>query len=216
MSRGLGPGDHSACHGPGAAGTAVPLLMVGVDEAGRGPLAGPVVAAAVILDPRRRIRGLADSKALSPAARARLAEQIQRHAAAWALGMADAAEIDTLNILGATWLAMRRALMGLSLRPGSVCVDGNRLPPADALGFECAWRAEIRGDARVAAISAASIIAKTWRDAWMVEAARVYPGYGFETHKGYPTPEHHQALARLGPCRLHRRSFAPLKSNASE
>jgi ribonuclease HII len=190
----------------------MPPLVAGVDEAGRGPLAGPVVAAAVILDPRHPIQGLADSKALSAAARERLAPLIRRQSLAWGVGIADAEEIDALNILGATWLAMRRALLALAVAPTHVRVDGNRCPSFASLGFECTWQADVGGDARVAEISAASIVAKTVRDDWMREAARGYPGYGFEAHKGYPTPTHYQALARLGPCRLHRRSFAPVKS----
>ena len=189
-----------------------PFLVAGVDEAGRGPLAGPVFAAAVILDPARPIAGLADSKKLSAKARETLAPLIRERAVAWGVGLADAAEIDALNILGGTWLAMRRALLALEVKPAHVRVDGNRCPPGDGLGFDCTWQAEVRGDARIAEISAASILAKTDRDAWMCRAAQVYPGYGFERHKGYPTPSHVQALARLGPCSLHRRSFAPVKS----
>lgn len=187
-------------------------LVAGVDEAGRGPLAGPVFAAAVILDPARPIAGVGDSKALSAAARATLAPLIRARAVAWGVGMADAEEVDVLNVLGATWLAMRRALMALAVPPTLVRVDGNRCPSFDALGFACAGRPEVAGDRRVPEIGAASILAKTARDAWMVRAAQVYPGYGFEAHKGYPTTLHVQALASLGPCRLHRRSFAPLKS----
>jgi len=183
-----------------------------VDEAGRGPLAGPVFAAAVILDPARPIVGLADSKVLSARTRDRLAPLIRERAIAWGVGIADAAEIDALNILRATYLAMRRALLALKIKPGHVLVDGNRCPPGDGLGFECTWKAEVRGDERIAEISAASILAKTGRDAWMCQAAQDYPGYGFERHKGYPTPSHVQALARLGACPLHRRSFAPVKS----
>jgi len=186
--------------------------IAGVDEAGRGPLAGPVFAAAVILDPLRPIDGLADSKKLSAAARERLAPIIRARSLAWGIGMADAEEIDALNILGATWLAMRRALLALPLHPAHVRVDGNRCPPSTGLGFDCRFSAVVGGDATVAEISAASILAKVGRDAWMCQAAQAYPGYGFERHKGYPTSSHVQALARLGPCRLHRRSFAPLKS----
>lgn len=188
------------------------ILVAGVDEAGRGPLAGPVFAAAVILDPAQPIAGLRDSKRLAPATRERLAPLIRAQSLAWGVGIADAGEIDALNILGATWLAMRRALLALRLEPSQVLVDGNRLPPQGMLGFACSFRAEVGGDDRIPAISAASILAKTDRDAWMREAARAYPGYGFETHKGYPTTEHLQALARLGPCRLHRRSFRPVRS----
>lgn len=188
------------------------MLVAGVDEAGRGPLAGPVFAAAVILDPAQPLDGLRDSKRLAPATRERLAPLIRARSLAWGIGVADAEEIDVLNILGATWLAMRRALLALPLWPSQVSVDGNRLPPHGMLGFTCIWRAEVGGDDRVPAISAASILAKTARDAWMRAAARVYPGYGFAAHKGYPTTEHLQALARLGPCRLHRRSFRPVRS----
>lgn len=190
-------------------------LVAGVDEAGRGPLAGPVFAAAVILDAAQPIAGLRDSKRLAPAVRERLASRVRERALAWGIGVADAAEIDVLNILGATWLAMRRALLALPLTPVQVLVDGNRLPPHRMLGFRCSWRAEVGGDDRIAVISAASILAKTARDAWMCAAAQAYPGYGFEAHKGYPTSEHLQALARLGPCRLHRRSFGPVKSYAA-
>lgn len=189
-----------------------PILVAGVDEAGRGPLAGPVFAAAVILDPARPIAGLADSKALSATVREKLALLIRERAVAWGVGIADSTEIDALNILRATYLAMRRALLALQVKPGHVLVDGNGCPPGDGLGFECTWKAEVRGDARIAEISAASILAKTGRDTWMCQAAQDYPGYGFEQHKGYATPSHVQALARLGPCPLHRRSFAPVKS----
>ena len=187
-------------------------LVAGVDEAGRGPLAGPVVAAAVILDPARPVAGIGDSKALSAAVRARLAPLIRRQSIAWGIGMADAEEVDALNVLGATWLAMRRALLSLAVVPSLVRVDGNRCPSLASLGFECVGQSEVRGDSRFPEIGAASILAKTARDAWMVRAAQVYPGYGFEVHKGYPTAKHVQALASLGPCRLHRRSFSPLKS----
>lgn len=187
-------------------------LIAGLDEAGRGPLAGPVFAAAVILHPRRRIRGLGDSKTIAPGERARLAALVRSRSLAWGLGMADAEEVDSLNVLEATCLAMRRALLALPVAPALVRVDGNRCPSFGALGFRCRGRPEIRGDARVAVIGAASILAKTARDDWMAAAARAYPGYGFETHKGYGTPAHVRALARLGPCALHRRSFAPVKS----
>lgn len=199
---------------PGTAAQRVPgtVLVAGVDEAGRGPLAGPVFAAAVILDPGQPIRGLADSKKLPARAREALAAAIRERALAWGVGVADAREIDALNILQATFLAMRRALLALKVPPRHVLVDGNRCPSGAGLGFDCTWQAEIRGDARFAEISAASILAKTDRDAWMCQAAQRYPGYGFERHKGYPTPSHVQALARLGPCPLHRRSFAPVRS----
>lgn len=181
--------------------------LAGVDEAGRGPLAGPVVAAAVILHPDEDIAGLADSKQLSAAARATLAPLIQLRARAWAVAWADAAEIDALNILFASMLAMRRAVDRLTVTPAHVCVDGNRCP---RLTRGCTVEAIVAGDASLPAISAASILAKTWRDAWMERLELRYPGYGFARHKGYPTPEHFAALARLGPCAAHRRSFQPV------
>ena len=187
-------------------------LVAGVDEAGRGPLAGPVVAAAVILDAARPIDGLADSKVLAEARREALAPVIREQALAWAVGMAAAEEIDSLNILQATLVAMQRALAALGVQPGHVRVDGNRCPPLAGIGLCCTVEAIVGGDATVAEISAASILAKTTRDAWMRRAALDYPGYGFERHKGYGTALHLQALARLGPCPLHRRSFAPVKS----
>lgn len=186
--------------------------VAGVDEAGRGPLAGPVVAAAVILDPLRPVAGLRDSKELDADTRSRLAAEIRSKALAWAIGWSDAGEIDVLDILQASLLAMRRALQGLAVPPGHVRVDGNRCPSVSMLGFSCSVEAVVRGDARVAEISAASILAKTRRDAWMTRIAGVYPGYGFERHKGYPTADHIRRLGQLGPCRLHRRSFAPLRS----
>jgi ribonuclease HII len=189
-----------------------PWLVAGVDEAGRGPLAGPVVAAAVILDDSRPVDGLADSKTLPEARREALAPLIRDRALAWGIGMAAAQEIDTLNILRATLLAMQRALAALAVEPGHVRVDGNRCPSLVEIGLACTAEAVVGGDATVAEISAASILAKTSRDAWMRRAAQEYPGYGFERHKGYPTALHLQALARLGPCPLHRRSFAPVKS----
>lgn len=189
-----------------------PRLVAGVDEAGRGPLAGPVVAAAVILDPRRPIVGLRDSKQLSAGARERLALEIRGQSLSWAIGWSDAGEIDALNILQASLLAMRRALQGLAVAPRHVRIDGNRCPPADRLGFSCGFEAVVGGDATVSEISAASILAKVSRDRWMTLAAARYPDYGFEQHKGYPTPEHLRRLAQHGPCRLHRRSFAPVRS----
>lgn len=185
-------------------------LAAGVDEAGRGPLAGPVVAAAVVFDARRHIAGLRDSKQLPACERDRLAIEIRASAAAWAIGWADAGEIDVLNILEATLLAMRRALLGLAILPQRVCVDGDRCPGVAMLGLACGMEAIVRGDARVSEISAASILAKTSRDAFMTRMAGVYPGYGFERHKGYPTGDHLECLARKGPCRIHRRSFAPV------
>jgi ribonuclease HII len=184
--------------------------MAGVDEAGRGPLAGPVFAAAVILDPRSPIRGLRDSKQLTPEERDRLAIRIRATALAWAIGWADAAEIDVLNILQATLLAMRRALLGLAIRPVRVCVDGDRCPDGAMLGLDCAMEAIVGGDDCVKVISAASILAKTGRDAFMTRVAGVYPGYGFERHKGYATEDHRARLTAMGPCRIHRRSFAPV------
>ena len=190
-------------------------LVAGVDEAGRGPLAGPVIAAAVILDTARPIAGLADSKALEEAERERLAREIRARALAFGIGVADHAEIDVLNILEATWLAMRRALLALRLSPQHVQFDGNRCPSLAGLGFSCTFEAIVAGDAKIAAISAASILAKTVRDEWMRAVDPLYPEYGFARHKGYPTPGHIEALKRFGPTPLHRRSFAPVKSAAS-
>ena len=182
-----------------------PGLVAGVDEAGRGPLAGPVMAAAVILDDSRPIRGLADSKRLSPAMRERLHDEIRAHALCCSLGQASAQEIDQLNILQATMLAMRRAVEGLRLRPVKVLVDGNRIPQLPMLA-----EAIVRGDALVPAISAASILAKVQRDRWCRAIDTLYPEYGFAEHKGYGTVLHLQALARHGACAEHRRSFAPV------
>lgn len=179
--------------------------LCGVDEAGRGPLAGSVFAAAVILDPARRIRGLADSKVLSGQVREELAEKIRGRALAWAVASATPAEIDDINILRASLLAMRRAVEALSLAPEEVCVDG-----LYTLEVSCPCRAIVKGDAKVAAISAASILAKTARDAEMTALDGRYPGYGFASHKGYSTPEHLAALKLLGPCDIHRRSFEPV------
>jgi ribonuclease HII len=185
-------------------------LIAGVDEAGRGPLAGPVVAAAVILDPRRRIAGLKDSKQLTPARRETLAALIRARALCWAVGWAECHEIDTLNILEATHLAMRRALLGLAVCPRSVLVDGNRLPRLVDLAPGCVTRAIIKGDCTEPAISAASILAKTQRDAIMRRLDVVYPGYGMAVHKGYGTADHLAALVRLAACAIHRRSFGPV------
>lgn len=187
-------------------------LAAGVDEVGRGPLAGPVVAAAVILDPERPVPGLRDSKELSPPHRERLAGEIRTQSLAWAIGWVDAAEIDVLNILEASLLAMRRALQGLAIAPTRVWVDGNRCPDDSMLGFACGIEAIVRGDALIQEISAASILAKVNRDAWMSRVAVHYPHYGFERHKGYPTPDHLEVLNRQGPCPLHRRSFGPVRS----
>jgi ribonuclease HII len=186
-------------------------LVAGVDEAGRGPLAGPVVAAAVILDPRQPIAGLGDSKRLAAAERARLAAEIRCRSIAWAIGWSDAAEIDVLDILQASLLAMRRALQGLAIAPLQVRVDGNCCPSATMLGFECPIEAVVRGDAHVAEIGAASILAKVNRDNWMIRLSDWHPRYGFERHMGYPTQDHLCRLARYGPCRLHRQSFAPVR-----
>ncbi len=190
--------------------------VAGVDEAGRGPLAGPVVAAAVILDRRRRIRGLADSKVLSPAERARLAPLIRRRALAFGIGWADRDEIDSLNIFQATMLAMRRALLALPVAPTHVRVDGNRCPCPSDLPFACSFEAIVGGDARVAAISAASILAKTCRDAMMQALDSCYPGFELAAHKGYCTRGHLQALQARPPSPLHRRSFSPVRACASE
>lgn len=185
------------------------LCTAGVDEAGRGPLAGPVYAAAVILDPSRPIEGLRDSKQLSPMRREALAVQICAQAIAWQIAWADVEEIDCLNILGATLLAMRRAVAGLKVRPTLVQVDGNRLPQ---IADYCERvEAVIGGDASIAAISAASILAKQARDALMPSLDQAYPGYQLTTHKGYPTPDHLAALGRLGPSPQHRRSFGPVR-----
>ena len=181
------------------------LVCAGVDEAGRGPLAGPVVAAAVILDPARPIRGLADSKVLAPERREVLAKRIRERATAFAVALAAVDEIDTLNILWASMLAMQRAVEALGVSPEEVLVDGNRCP---AVAYKV--RAIVGGDASVPSISAASILAKTARDAMLRELDREYPAYGFARHKGYATPEHLAALALHGPCPAHRRSFSPV------
>lgn len=178
----------------------------GVDEAGRGPLAGPVVAAAVVLDPRRPIAGLADSKVLSPARRAALDQQIRAHALAVGVAVASVQEIDALNILRASLRAMGRALDALGCAPFEVYADGLHAPEGWP---DCVT--VVGGDASVAEISAASIVAKVARDALLVELDAAHPGYGFAVHKGYPTPAHLAALARLGPCAAHRRSFAPVR-----
>jgi ribonuclease HII len=185
--------------------------VAGVDEAGRGPLAGPVVAAAVILRPGRSIEGIADSKVLTPEERARLNTIIRREALCFGIGWADRAEIDALNILQATFLAMRRALLAMTLTPDHVLVDGNQLPYLCGLGRPMTARAIVGGDAREPAISAASILAKTARDSYMNHMDTVYPAYSFATHKGYATPDHQRLLELHGPCPLHRRSFAPLR-----
>ena len=181
------------------------MLIAGIDEAGRGPLAGPVFAAAVILDPAQPIRGLRDSKVLKAERRDELAAEIRLHAIAWAIASADVDEIDTLNILQATLLAMRRAVEGLAVAPTEALVDGNHCPM-----LACTVHAIVKGDRDVASISAASILAKTARDALLVELDARYPQYGFARNKGYGTPDHLAALARHGPCPIHRRTFAPV------
>ena len=185
-------------------------MIAGVDEAGRGPLAGPVVAAAVVLGPGAVPEGLADSKTLSPARRAELAGRIRERAVGWALGQAAPSEIDRLNILEATLLAMRRALAGLAaarIVPELALVDGNRCPT----GLPFPSRPVIRGDASVAAISAASILAKVWRDREMERLGRRWPQYGFAEHKGYPTPVHLERVRRFGPSPVHRLTFGPVR-----
>lgn len=185
-----------------------PPRVAGVDEAGRGPLAGPVTVAAVILDPARPIDGLGDSKALSEARREALAPQVRARALAWHLEWVWPEEIDRLNILHATLAGMARALRALSPAPAHALIDGNRLPP----GLPCPAEALVKGDAREPAIMAASILAKVARDQYMRELEARHPGYGFALHKGYPTPEHLEALRRLGPCEHHRRSFSPVRA----
>ena len=183
----------------------VPGLVAGVDEAGRGPLAGPVVAAAVILDDLKPIPGLADSKTLSARQRERLSEAIHARALCFSVAQASVEEIDQLNILQATLLAMRRAVMGLRLKPNKVLVDGNRLPTLEIMA-----EAVVQGDRKVPAISAASILAKVARDRWCLEIDAEYPLYGFAAHKGYGTAQHLAALQRHGATPWHRRSFSPV------
>jgi ribonuclease HII len=186
----------------------VPGLVAGVDEAGRGPLAGPVVAAAVILDPNHPVHGLADSKVLTALKRERLYDEIRAKALCCSVAQASVEEIDRLNILQATMLAMQRAVQGLRLKPQRVLVDGNRLPVLDVLA-----EAIVKGDSLVPAISAASILAKVYRDRGCAELDALYPQYGFARHKGYGTAEHLAALQQHGPCPQHRRSFAPVRVN---
>lgn len=181
-------------------------MIAGVDEVGRGPLAGPVLAAAVILNPNRPIEGLADSKTLTAARREALYTEIQDKAFAWAIGRAEVEEIDSINILQASLLAMKRAIEALSITPKHALIDGNRCPKE----LPCSSEAIIKGDQTVAAISAASIIAKVIRDHEMDVMDAVYPGYGFAAHKGYPTPMHLNALRVLGVTEIHRRSFRPV------
>jgi len=187
-------------------------LVAGVDEAGRGPLAGPVAAAAVILDPGRPIAGLADSKKLTAHRRETLAGEIRERALAWSVAWADPAEIDAINILAATLLAMRRAILGLWISPDGVRVDGNRLPNLTFGDRYVAGEAIVGGDGLVAEISAASIIAKTERDRKMLELDALYPCYGFARHKGYGTEVHRARLREFGPCREHRFTFAPVRT----
>jgi ribonuclease HII len=182
------------------------VLVAGVDEAGRGPLAGPVTAAAVILDPARPVPGIADSKELSPARREELALLIKQAAVAWAIASAGVDEIDALNILQASLLAMKRAVEALAAAPELVLVDGNRCP-----SLACAAEAVVGGDASVPVIGAASILAKVSRDREMARLDALYPGYGFARHKGYPTRQHLAALREQGPCEIHRRSFGPVR-----
>lgn len=188
---------------------ASPYLIAGVDEVGRGPLAGPVVAAAVVLDPRRPVDGINDSKAIDEATRERLGGQIRARALGFAHGEASVAEIDSMNIYHATHLAMRRAidrLLALSIQPSLVLIDGSKCP-----GSVCPEAAIVKGDGRVAAIGAASIIAKVARDAQMAALHRQLPNYGFDKHKGYGTPQHIEALRTHGVTAVHRRSFAPVR-----
>lgn len=183
-------------------------LIAGVDEAGRGPLAGPVAVAAVILDPTRRIRGIDDSKVLNAERREELDLRIRERASAFCVVMIDVATIDRINIFQATLLGMSQALRGLAMLPQQALIDGNKLPH----DLPCPARAIIDGDAKEKCIGAASILAKVARDRYMNELDVRHPGYGFASHKGYSTPEHFEALRRLGPCPEHRRSFAPVRA----
>jgi ribonuclease HII len=185
--------------------------LAGVDEVGRGPLAGDVVAAAVILDPQRPIEGLRDSKKLTAKRREALAVIIKEQALSWAVARASVAEIDSINILQASLLAMHRAVAALSVQPGFVLVDGNRIPR-----WDYAAEAVVKGDDRVPAIAAASILAKVQRDGELIALEETYPGYGFAAHKGYPTAAHLQALRELGVTPVHRKSFAPVKNLLAE
>ncbi len=187
--------------------TLVEDLVAGVDEVGRGPLCGAVVTAAVILDPTRPILGLNDSKKLTEARREKLFDEIQEKALCWFIARAEVEEIDELNILHATMLAMKRAVEGLSIIPKLALIDGNRCPQLSVPSASV-----VQGDAKVPAIAAASILAKVSRDREMAAFELIYPGYGMGGHKGYPTPVHLEALARLGPTPIHRRSFAPVRA----
>jgi len=195
-------------------GLAAGPLVAGVDEVGRGPLAGPVVAAAVILDPRQPVDGLADSKRLTPAMRERLAIAIRHHAVCWAIAAATPAEVDELNVLQASLLAMSRAVRKLKVAPGRVLVDGNQVPALDNRRYIV--EAIVRGDQLVPGISAASILAKVCRDRLMRRLDRRYPEYAFASNKGYPTAAHLDGLRRCGPCRIHRRTFAPVARIVAE
>jgi ribonuclease HII len=191
-------------------------LIAGVDEVGRGPLAGPVVAAAVILDPGRPIEGLRDSKRLSPARRVQLAREIRRHSLCFAVSFAGEREVDEINVLEASLVAMRRAVERLRIEPEHVIVDGNRLPSFDRSKARYSVEARIRGDQSVPSVSAASILAKVCRDRLMRRFDRSYPGYGFASNSGYPTRAHIEGLRRLGPCPIHRLSFAPVREVLSD
>jgi ribonuclease HII len=182
-------------------------LIAGVDEAGRGPLAGPVIAAAVILDINNPIEGLTDSKKLSEKRRESVAKDIKEKALAWSVGRAEVEEIDAINILQASLLAMQRAVANLSIKPMEVMVDGNRCPR-----LECPVKAIVKGDLLIPVIGAASIIAKVTRDHEMMQLHKLYPGYGLDGHKGYPTKKHLQALEQLGVSPIHRRTFGPVKN----
>ncbi len=182
-------------------------VLAGVDEVGRGPLAGDVVAAAVILDSDQPIIGLNDSKKLSEKKRQLLSEIIKEKAVAWSIARADVIEIDSINILHASLLAMKRAVESLCVQPDHVLVDGNRLP-----NWEISSEAIVKGDGLIDEIKAASILAKVCRDNEMIELASVYPNYGFDKHKGYPTKQHLEALSKWGPTEIHRKSFGPVKS----
>lgn len=181
------------------------IIIAGIDEAGRGPLAGPVIAAAVILDPNKKIRGLKDSKLLTPKKRDYLYNKIYERAIAIAVGRADVQEIDAINILQATLLAMKRAIDALSIKPHLALIDGNQKP-----FLPCAANTIIKGDQLEPVISAASIIAKVFRDREMCQLDKQFPGYGFSAHKGYGTPKHLAMLKKLGPCSIHRRSYQPV------
>ena len=186
-------------------------IIAGVDEVGRGPLAGPVIAAAVILDASNPVAGLKDSKKLTPKRREELAAIIKEKALCYAFGRAEASEIDKINILQASLLAMQRAVLNLSLQPAYAMIDGTFCPK-----LNCQTEAVVRGDQKIAEISAASIIAKVYRDREMIEFDALYPGYGFAAHKGYPAKQHLEALALLGPTPIHRLSFAPVKKHIKE